>query len=127
LVSPLSTLTRPPHPPARSNRSRATSPPGSAFYKGWRSKAPMALNIFPRRKEAEAAPSEPEITLPEPPAEAAVDTLDGADETRRRTRRGSRGGRGRRRPNGAAETADIADETIEAAAANQPEVEPEPK
>ncbi|MGI8927635.1 MAG: NYN domain-containing protein [Tepidiformaceae bacterium] len=54
----------------------------------------MALNIFPRRKEPEAASApEPETTLPEPSPEAL-------DEPRKRTRRGSRGGRGRKRPEG---------------------------
>ena len=53
----------------------------------------MALNIFPRRKDPEAAAApEPELTLPEPSPEA----LD--DLTKRPTRRGTRGGRGRKRP-----------------------------
>lgn len=54
----------------------------------------MALNIFPRRKDATAVTApEPEVTtLPEPSAEALEDL------TKRPTRRGTRGGRGRKRP-----------------------------
>ena len=53
----------------------------------------MVLNIFPRKKEPEVAPSPaPETTLPEPSPEA----LDGA-EAKKPARRGSRGGQGRKR------------------------------
>ncbi len=72
----------------------------------------MVLNIFPRKKEPEVAPSpSTEIALPEPSPEA----LDGA-EAKKPARRGSRGGQGRKRAS-SGETSEV----IAAVEANQAE------
>lgn len=72
----------------------------------------MVLNIFPRKKEPEVAPSPATATtLPEPSPEA----LDGA-EAKKPSRRGSRGGQGRKRA-----TSTETSEVIAAVQANQAE------
>ena len=73
----------------------------------------MVLNLFPRGKKPEAAPTNEAVaTLPEPSREVmeSLDNIENGDEPKKRpTRRGSRGGRGRARTNGA----DALDDGIE--------------
>lgn len=76
----------------------------------------MVLNIFPRKKEPEVAPSPTTTELPEPSPEA----LDGL-EAKKPARRGSRGGQGRKRTP-AAETSEV----IAAVEANQADEQSEP-